>query len=700
MSETPAQPENPIISEQLGDQNANMSVERQQPTIEEAQVARARETAERALAEGAKFSGGAEGDEPDPNQLSPEEREFREAQYSRGRKMVEILNHEREPLVLREAMRNYLSTEERAVYLGPRRASEYVFESVERTMEDRISELKMAYYGSLPIVKEVRVEGQSRDRKFIPVYMEKAEARTLFGEFSRLHDEFLARVAMMDVFNFKQQWAGDVNGFLGMLEARGGARCPQGRQFTLMGRLSETGVDENGEKLKPFGQHVDKALRLWTDLAENKVKGIKNPSGEYFFSDHLQRSIDYVAGQLIGRDIPDNLSEEEKLDLGKKYDDAVNAAVLALGLFKIFDFHLTYSISLDEDGNPGVSVSQLDAAKAAYTGTRQINERNRDHPYNPGLLAAAGVFPNLIKNFFQTVAVKLGSDAGARRVDMWQLWREDGVPLGDLPLDKEKWDERLEYFKRRFPLVNFDTDLKKYEGMYEHAWLVPYKLAHDYARDIFGLIFNSKTKDAMDTIQNPEAMLALNKAFGLGFDITYGTSGMTSRDTEALRQFTKVTYLGEVLVSMVEAGQGTRGPVGKFIDRMKRPLVAKGNIKFHESDLKDTMIWDAAQVSGFVSPEEPVSDSPTQPEDFTRLVREKALYDKVVKERRGFLPHELIGSYFKDEEQVGRIYRSGAYDYNPNVWKIAENSGHKDHDLIMRLMGGRHGMLRERAQAA
>lgn len=727
-----AQPENPIQEQSpapTGAGGANsMSVEKPiqgVSPIEQSQVARAVEEAggisplARVASEASYESKlpevrgelgsplGRPGGFEESRRMTEEERLALEAATARGSSMMEIIRKETEPSVLREGLRSFLASEEKLVYFQDVRPWEHVYENILRVIVDRINDIEMVYGGKLTGIQK-RSKGQDMfvvnlvDKQEIgrkPVYLNQSELEELYEELSKLRDEYLARISFVEAVYIDQRYAGSTEAVLKMLE-QAGRKTPQAKDFTIIGNLSPT-----AEELKPFGDLVDQAWRLWVDLAENRRAGAKdkktgenipedqqilNPFRDFHFEDNLQKSINFIVGELTGEKIEGKLSPREELKRGLKYRDAVNAAILAYGLFKATHMHLTYSVFIEGE-KMGLSVSQIDATKAAYPGLRQVTEEYRDYPFAAGMPSVTGVFPGLIRNFFETISAtpRRKQDMEALRdkiISLWTLWRELGVPLGKLPFDIERWREGSQYFVRQFPELQRDYLIGDliFEGSHKKAIDIPWRLAYDYAEDWYALIYGMDLggERSMAAIaMSPPELMKRNKPLEILLRISYAET-LDNKTMEQLMQFTKITWLAGVFISLAEkeTSMGSNVTIAQRMQRAMTPEVKSYN------DVQG-IILSAAMNSGFFS------------QEGSGLKEERDLFNKITDERRGFMPHELIGKFFTEEE-VNEIYNSGAYDYNPFLQQpgkkapqVLKDRYSKYKNLIERLREPRYSQL-------
>lgn len=728
----------PEQSQSQGQGLSPMNPERQQPEFEQAQVERIKAellNEERARAESdtvpgalpmaewkekginamAGFDPDADPDAFDPRaRMSEAERYALDQARERGHSTEEALRNETEPEVLRAAMRGYLGREEQGVYLDDMQPSAYVYDNMLRTLRNRTEEIEMVRRGHKEgVQKRVNGTDQWTDRdtqgRRNPVYLNEGELKELYIELSNLTQEFLARISFLGMFNNDQKIAGSTDDILKMLEAKWRV-TPQARYFRDIGRLSET---KEGEK--QFGELVNDAWQLWVDLAENRRAGdadkgsgrpghvgevvgtgaigaedrILNPFRDFHWDSNLQKSISFIASELTGQTVQSPITPETRFDMGDKLLDAERAAVLAYGLFKITHMDLTYSIYL-ERGKLKIAVSQVDATKVTYPSTRQFNEEMKDIPYAAGMYSVAGVFPGLIKNFFETckltpVKHKEQDEKVSARITFWDLWRKRGVPLGELPFDTDDWREGRGYLP-----AEFRGDEFRLEGESQRAIDVPWRLAMDYAEDWFQLLYGMDMEKGLLGVATSETeLMKKNKPLDVLMYLTYPT--MKQETHNALMQFTKVTWLAGVLVSSTEKTFNL-GQKSSREERRKRAMAAPNQYNKLPSinDLKGRIL-PAAESAGFIRPGE-------------SMQTDLELFEKIINARRGFMPHELIGKFFT-ETQVREIYNSGAYDFSPFLDEVSsgddEDAARRYRDsktIIENLREPRYSELRRRIE--
>jgi len=591
-----------------------------------------------------------------------------------GRKTSEILRTAANPYAIRWAERVMISSEERKEINRP--PDYYTRLSFDSLVTDRLNTLMLETYDSLPAELEIgEVIGKGEE-----ISQEKREK--LMETLGEVRGEFWSRWNILEAYRMRQRTSMDLEqvtiGVFTSLEKI----YPEASDFGTIGRAKET--LPGAERL---GKMVDEALRAWCDIGE-MPPGEGNIFAENRFKETYQKALDLVTERVLGgnRHIP-----QEKRAYDPYWQDAQNAARLALEIFRLFDLDVKYDyrengggfsdenqerwwqaflkdpqllneISFEGGRNSG------DLAKIAHFILRQLSEFAREHPRSIGAPATIGCFPNLTIDFMRMITVKSPIEIKGRKyLSLWKLWREYGVPFGELPWGRKNWEESPRLLENLGVISSEDREKlesrmqagEKFEGIPEDVYDVPNTLQHFYA---VGTVFKALTRkdwdQALDDCRNPNYLQGLNKGFENTFIPMTKGLGIEKKTMAKIVQLVKVNYLIGVLAANL--------PPGKSINRRKKTdlgvltggtMASRQQIKTinlsigasstAEGEIIDSVIQ-AAEESGFLS----LTDEKL-------LKQEKALIKDGVKRARGFLPSETPSLFSSDE--IGEIARSGLY---------------------------------------
>lgn len=637
---------------------------------------------------------------------SAEEWLRRQEEYTRGRRRFEILRSCETPEAVFWATRGIVAGEETVETTEP--PNRFTRDSVREALDDRINELRMRLNSDL--LKQLGLEeaifgkglGRNGEEIVGKEDLTQEEIKRLIDGLEAAQKEFWARWRLLEAYRQHRRAGMDLEKVTVGLFVSLEKVYPEAGWLATIGQAKET--LPGAEKL---GMMVDKAMRVWCDIGEGKVPGVDNIFGGPRFESTYQQALDYVTSQIVGREIQES---ERKYNI--YWQDAQAAARLALEIFRLFDLDVAYDLECkdippekQEEWNRSLKAFLLhspgqgrewdfeggmnsgDLAKICHFILRQTNEFGRDYPRQIGAPAVVGCFPNLTVDFMRMITVKAETqDKGKPKIEktfnLWQLWREMGIPFGDLPWGEKEWEKGIEVLRQKGAISEAEAAREwRISGIGQDVYDAPYTLQHFYAvGTVFSAITRKDLDKAFEDCQNPNYLAGLNKGFENTFALMADGVGLgelekTKKTMTKLRQLAKVNFLIGVLVANIDdSNKDKRKGPEKVTSRCQ---LSQTSILAMEVSDRETLyrginmlidgVIDAAERAGFLS---------SNPDDENQLMREKTLLlraigrrgklREIAKEmkfdevptRRGFLPSE---SGWFDEEELEAIKKSGLY---------------------------------------
>ena len=500
-----------------------------------------------------------------------------------------------------------------------------------------------------------------------------AEEKQAYAEaLSESAEEILAIARLLESWGQHEKFSGTIEGITELFTAPW-AVFPRAGEYGTIGRMPETLPGK-----ERMGKMVDRALRTWVDMAEGRVTDpsprsqlrendkMPNPFGSSIYSDMQEKQIEYVANQVGDRDaaiLALRLAEHWNINLrygvsgGSVNPDSFMAKMLReVGRVEGNNFLLDEQIELAQrrgevqtvrngSGDEtkrlatialNVSDSTSDMVKAMYISLRQLSESSKDNPFAVAAPATLGCFPTMVGT-----ALDVFQAEGRRgdKVTFWELWRNQGIELGNLPWSQAEWE-----FRRR------DGEFKGwYEGVGRGARHIPYALQLWYsAGKVYDAIMDTDFKKAGEKIVNPQELLRLNKPFtnGLramldGVALSRGVK-LKGETLTKLVQLTKVNWLAGIAVANTSY-QSTR--MDDPVEFLKFPKIDIGSLNQRVNrGTTDTIytksILEAARQVGFLSSVESMKQRGVRIGGKPLYDAERELFEGILNNKRriGFKP--------------------------------------------------------------
>lgn len=622
---------------------------------------------------------------------TPEEMARRQAESGQGRRRFEVLRLCDNPAGITWVTRSIMAGEEELELTES--PSPYTRNSTIELLHDRAEEARMRLAPDL--LRKLDLEEPIFGSYQPFVGGEKYVGKETLGndELKRLIDsleankkEFFARWRLLESFRQLRQAGSDLEQVTVGLFTSLYKVSPEAGWFKTIGQAKETLPN-----VEMLGTMVDGALRIWCDIGERKIPGIDNIFAGPRFESTYEQTLDYVTSQIIGvvgSDIPEN---ERKYSL--YWQDAKDAAVLALEIFRVFDLDSAFDLELtdikpdkvaDWDKGlknyllhtPGAGAGEWDfeggqnsgdMAKICHFILRQVSEFGRYHPRAIGAPAVVGCFPNLTVDFMRmmTVEARTKKDKkSVKKVNLWTLWRDKEIPFGELPWGDAIWADGVAKLKEK-QLLPQDAKEEELEvlGIGQDTYDVPYTLQHFYAvSTVFSAITRKDWDKALEDASNPNYLHGLNKGFESTFGLMTDGVGLKQETMTKLRQLAKVNLLIGIGVENVRDTKNRESneqviatPLASdpFLRRQRdadeKPTIGKYDpnvIEPKSTTLVDNII-DAAARGKFFTP----LSKETQE-------KERKLFAEGIGKRRGYLPSET--GWF-DADELEAIKRSDLY---------------------------------------
>ena len=621
---------------------------------------------------------------------SPEEMARRQAESGQGRRRFEVLRLCDTPGGITWVTRSIVAGEEKLdITESP---SPYTRNSTVELLHDRAEEARMRLAPDL--LKKLGLE-DSVFGSYQPFIGEKyighetlseAELKRLIDSLETNKEEFWARWRLLEAFRQLRMAGSDLEQVTVNLFTSLSKVSPEAGWLGTVGRAKET--LPNAERL---GTMVDNGLRAWCDIGERKVPGIDNIFGGSRFESTYRQTLDYVTNKiigLVGQQIPE---DERKYSL--YWQDAQAAAILALEIFRMFDldsaFDLKHSDIKPEDvgrwneglknfllHTPGAGAGEWDfeggqnsgdMAKICHFILRQVNEFGRDHPRAIGAPAVVGCFPNLTVDFMRMATIELENKAdrkASKKINLWTLWREKGIPFGELPWGEAVWVNGFAILKAKGLLpADAMQEQWKVKGIGQDTYDVPYTLQHYYAvSTVFSAITRKDWDRALDDAQNPNYLLGLNKGFESTFELMANGVGLDKKTMTKIRQLTKINYLVGIAVANIRDAKDR-----DINERIIASPLAPDSIMRRQKDANEVaqvLKYDPSiKEAKSATLEDNIINAAVRGKFFSALRsdiknQEIKLFKNGVAKRRGFLPNET--EWF-DETELKEIQNSGLF---------------------------------------
>ncbi len=652
----------------------------------------------------------------------------RQAEYAKGRTNFEVIRRSEVPEAVRWAARNILWVEESRETPDP--PNRFTRDSVDEAFENREAELRLRRQAELlgdwqlqELIFGGRLDRKTGELKTGEETLQPEAIENLIHELGLTKEEFWARWNVLASYRFHRSLGLDLETMTVKRITSPGHAYPEMGWLKTIGTAKET--LPNGERL---GTMVDKALHLWCDIGEGKVDGIRDIFYGPRFESEYQLATNYITSKVLeearskGKDIPEIPENEREYSL--YWQDALAATRVAEEIFRVFDLDVTFDQGVGKDIKPedweewskslkgfishapgssaeGASewrfeggANSSDLGKICHFILRQVNEFGRDHPRAIVAPAVVGCYPNLTVNFMKMATVEVKKKTGEKdtvgHFNLWTLWREKGIPFGDLPWGEKNWEGGIQRLKEA-ELLDQSASEEEYEviGISQDEYDIPYTLQHFYT---VGTVWPAITRKDLDKafmdIRNPNYLLGLNKGFENTFAIMMNGTGLWRLEKEKktmtkLRQLQKVNMLIGVLVANTIDPNPDRRVEGASQITSRRQITSATIVAMQRAasqdytkDLNRLVVeaLDAAETSGFLSS--------TNPKDKKQLEREQKLLLRAIGKfgklealaktsgikgeptRRGFLPSET--DWF-DEEELEAIKDSELFVPNDRV---------------------------------
>ena len=642
-----------------------------------------------------------------------EERIRRQADYIAGREPTEILRLSDNSRAIRWAMRSVVAGQEgQKVTERPnswvRSSMMEILESRRRMSQMRLlartSEGKAIFdefglgrilFGTIADKRSRVSEGAERLSRDELVELQSGLAATA--------EELEARWYMLEAVRQHLQAQRDLEEVTVKVFTAGWKIYPEAVDFGVIANAPES--LPGAEKL---GVMVDKGMRLWCDIGEGvgeaKEEGVPNIFGEGRYRKNYQLALEFVAERLLPIRIKAGVVGDKKGSASPYWQDALDAARLSYLMCRVLDLDvakdmtrtdipageankwerglkafLLHSPSADEgDYDFEGGMNSGDMAKLAWFILRQANEASKNR--HIGAPATVGCFPNLTFDLMRLSSVKAETtETGLPKVELnvnlWKLWRELGIPLGELPWSSVEWKDGVRVLINK-GIIPADQANRQWrvEGINEDFIDVPGNLQRFFA--VVGVFNEITRKDGgkqLEEFQDPNAMMGKNKAFDTAFGLMGPATGLSKEILSKITRLTKINVLIGVLVANLPDNLSTMStPANEFsVQRQMTPAPvareAGEPLKPYER-LPETIVNNvlfAATRGKFLTNE--ADDRDRSREEAVLLARAVGKYgllsDGIFKKgekptRRGFLPSE---SGWFSEKELDEIRQSGLY---------------------------------------
>jgi len=604
--------------------------------------------------------------------------------------MLEMLRRTYNPELFLYAVRKSLAGQEALIAQG-QELDQWTLRNLRDTVDGRIHALSLEQYPDL--VKRLGLKEFGMGGKEGQVT--KETALTMLPIARQTKDELFARWTVLEALSKQMKMSADVGTYAKDYFLATWATWPEARHYGIIGNLPATPLipeRDPEKKVVKFGTLVDEALRGWVAIAEQKPirKGeskppseIKNLFANEAFQDQIDTAMSWVISRLevkSGYLLPDDESERQA-SLG--YQELVEAANLALILFRQLDMDVKYCWRAKED-DTAVKVKDLtdadmlnqvrqaldiykleigplakDSAKLTWWVLRSLAEAGRDYPASIGLPLLVGKFPNLSTDFMRMIRVSMETGGGKKRTfSLYELWRKHGVEFGNLP-----WDVKEQVKGPAFKLDEVSWFLS--EGVSKQAFKIPYFLEAFYAyTKIYSVLTEADVSKTWAILNNPGELRKLNKAWSLVFNMMCGELPFPSdaervETTRRVMQLAKCNLIGASIVAQSRYGRLRKIPLDQS-ETLHRGPVVPFNKTIREDDMPgyiaDQMV--RARQAGFLTlpiKEKFGDEDWLTKEELAEL--EKATIKFIIRNKKALLPHEACQikirkgkSWFKDEE--------------------------------------------------
>jgi len=613
--------------------------------------------------------------------------------------MLEMLRRTYNPELFLYAVRKSVAGQETLIAQG-QELDQWTLRNLRDTVDGRIHALSLEQYPDL--VKRLGLKEFGMGGKEGQVT--KETALTMLPIARQTKDELFARWTILEALSKQMKMSADVGTYAKDYFLATWATWPEARHYGIIGNLPATPLiperDPEKEVVK-FGTLVDEALRGWVAIAEQEPirKGeskppseIKNLFANEAFQDQIDAAMNWIVGRLeakSGYQLPDNESER-RVSLG--YQELVEAANLALILFRQLDMDVKYCWRAKED-NSAAEVKNLtdmlsqvrqaldlykleigplakDSAKMTWWVLRSLGEAGRDYPASIGLPLLVGKFPNLSTDFMRMMRItrevdrkkeikekeeKKGSplsdeekkriEGGQQSISLYDLWQKQGVEFGKLPWDILKWEDgrtRLDQALGKKDDKDKERQWSAPEGIAKQAFKIPYFLELFYAyTKIYSVLTEADVSKTWAILNNPGELRKLNKAWSLVFAMICGelpTSGVARR----VMQLAKCNLTGASIVAQSRYGRLGKIPLDQSETLHKGPVIpfSKTIKKDDEPGYIAEQMTRARQAGFLTLPiKEKFGDEDwLTKEELAEL--EKATIKFIIKNKRALLPHE------------------------------------------------------------
>lgn len=506
--------------------------------------------------------------------------------------------------------------------------------------------------------------------------------------------EVVARTTLLEAYQQQLQYSGDIETYASDLFKSPYRITPEARHYGIIGNLGRTSERER----TTLGQRVDKAMRMWVDYAEGKrvrrtlATGKDeniNPFGGELIESRLEFIREEIKAQLEGDDaavqlayillrhfdvdvsyaikgsvikdhsliaqILESVGEVspamkvptvQEMERGGLSRNEAEGQIERIKQFNRQRFFLRDAIIDDSSADPikiEASQATADSAKAAFLSLRQLAETaGPDYPFASAAPATIGCFPNLIANAMQVMVLSEVDEFGnevddGEKISLWTLWRDRGVPLGELPWDRETWEHRGKRFTGVPKVFQYET--AGVQGYYAVS-------------KIFGAIMRTDfAKAGLEENLSPNYLYELNKGWTVGMGNLFEGVGLGNelgeKDAKKLRtklmQLTKVNMLAGFGIACTYSNS----PSETVLDYMGAPMINDRTLLVNiETGTYLASLENAATVSQFFSTRDSFKrkgDEIILPDGRTLFRAEKDLLKHLIETRRlGVKPSLLV----------------------------------------------------------